>query len=125
MMLNAKEYKKEFENSSLRNVLKERDKIIDFMREFENNKIPAKYFEREISPEFVYFRYIEYLKEICDLIKVKMHETNKKNLRLSPFLAIEEVISKFDEEKQKEFFEDLKIKDKELYYQYLEWKMEW
>ena len=65
----------------------------------------------------------EYLKELCDLIKIRMEEKNQKTVRLSPFLAIEEVISKFDDEKQKEFFNDLKVKDPELYYKYLEWKV--
>lgn len=120
-MLNPKEYRNEFEDSSLRKVLQERDKIIDFMRAFENNQIPKKYFERELSPEFVYFRYIEYLKEICDLIKIKMHEKNQ-TVKASPFRAIEEVISKFDTAKREEFFEDLKIKDEELYNEYMEWK---
>ena len=53
-----------------------------------------------------------------------MNESHKA-VRLSPYRAIDEVMSKFDEEKQKEFLEDLKSKDKELYYKYLEWKMEW
>lgn len=52
-----------------------------------------------------------------------MNETNQKTVRLSPFLAIEEVISKFDDEKRKQFFDDLKDKDEELYYKYIEWKL--
>lgn len=121
-MLSPKEYRKEFEYASLKKVLQERDRIIDFMHDFENNKIPKKYFERNTSPELIYFTNIEYLKEICGLIKIKMHEKNRGTVRLTPFLAIEEVISKFDEEKQKQFFKDLKIKDPELYYKYMEWK---
>ena len=70
----------------------------------------------------VNFSNIDYLKEICDLIKIKTQKRDHKAVRLSPFLAIEEVISKFDDEKQKEFFDELKVKDKELYYGYIEWK---
>ena len=114
---------KDFESASLRKVLQERDRIIDFMHAFENNKIPKKYFERETSPELIYFTNIEYLKELCGLIKIKMREKNHKPVRLTPFLAIEEVIIKFDEEKRKHFFDDLKIKDPELYYKYMEWKL--
>ena len=123
MMLNPKDYRKEFEEASLKKILQERDRIIDFMHDFENNKIPKKYFERGPKPEIVYFTHLDYLKELCDLIKIRMEEKNNKTVRLSPFLAIEEVISKFDDEKQKEFFNDLKIKDPELYYKYLEWKV--
>ncbi len=125
MILNPKDYIKELEGSELKRILQERDKIIDFMHEFEQDKIPEKYYERDPSPETIYLTNIEYLKEICDLIKTKMDEKQPKNVRLSPYLAIEEVTSKFDDEKKRQFFEDLKAKDKELYYKYLEWKMEW
>lgn len=124
-MLTPHDYRKEYEASSLEQILHERDRIIDFMHDFENDKIPKKYYERDLSPESIYLRNVEYLKEICDLIKIKMNESNQKTVRLSPYRAIDQVISKFDEKKQKEFFEELKIKDKELYYKYLEWKMEW
>ena len=124
MMLSPEDYMKEFESASLKKVLQERDRIIDFMHDFEANKIPKKYFEHGPNPEFVYFTHLDYLKELCELIKIKMHEKNNKTVRLSPFLAIEDVISKFDDEKQKEFFNDLKAKDPELYYKYLEWKMD-
>ena len=125
MILNPKEYRKEFETASLEKILQERDRIIEFMHDFENDKIPKKYYERDPSPEVIYLTNTDYLKEICDLIKIKTNKKNHKAVRLSPYLAIEEVISKFDEEKKKQFFEELKIKDKELYYKYLEWKMEW
>ncbi len=123
MILNPKDYRKEFEAVDLKKILQERDRIIDFMHDFENKKLPKKYYERDPSPEKVYLTNLEYLKEICDLIKIRMNEKNQKTVRLSPFLAIDEVISKFDEEKQKEFFDDLKTKDPELYYKYLEWKV--
>ena len=42
--------------------------------------------------------------------------------KLAPFLAIEQILSKLDDEKQKYFLEDLKIKDEQLYYEYKEWK---
>lgn len=123
MMLSPKDYIKEFESASLKKILSERDRIIDFMHDFENNKLPKKYYERDPSPEVVYLTNVDYLKELCDLIKLKIHEKDHKTVRLSPFLAIEEVISKFDEEKTKHFFDDLKQKDPELYYKYIEWKM--
>lgn len=122
MILDPKNYRKEFEDSSLKKILQERDRIIEFMHAFEDNKLPKKYYERDPSPEVIYFSNIDYLKEICDLIKIKTQKRDHKAVRLSPFLAIEEVISKFDDEKQKEFFDELKVKDKELYYRYIEWK---
>jgi hypothetical protein len=123
MILDSKSYRKEFEYSSLEKVLQERDRIIKFMKDFENDELPEKYYERDPSPETIYLLNIDYLKEICDLIEAKLYEKDHKIVRLSPFLAIEEVISKFDEETKKEFFDDLKKKDPELYYQYIEWKV--
>lgn len=122
-MLHPRDYRKEFEAASLKKVLQERDRIVDFMHDFENGSLPKKYYERDPSPEVVYLTNIDYLKEICDLIKIKMQEkdSNPKDVRLSPFLAIEEVISKFDDEKRKQFLDDLKVKDEELYYKYIEW----
>lgn len=122
MLLDPKEYRKEFENESLKKILNERDRIIQFMHDFEDDKIPQKYYERDPSPDMIYYKYVSYLKEICDLIKIKIYKKDHKTVRLSPFLAIEEVISKFDDEKREHFFEDLKTKDAELYYRYLEWK---
>lgn len=125
MMLDPKDYRKELENASLKKILKERDRIIEFMHDFENNKLPKKYYERDPSPEVVYLTNLDYLKEICDLIKIKKDEidSDNKTVRLSPFMAIEEVISKFDDEQRKHFFEDLKVKDEDLYFRYMDWKM--
>lgn len=123
MILDPKSYRKEFEAASLEKVLQERDRIIEFMQDFENEKLPKKYFERDTSPEEVYITNIDYLKEICDLIKVKMPKKEEEpKLKVEPFIAIEGILSKFDEEKQKEFLEDLKEKDKLLYYEFMEWK---
>lgn len=122
-MLTPEDYRRELEDASLKKIFQERDRIVEFMHAFENDNIPKKYYERDPSPEVVYFTNVEYLKEICDLIEAKLYEKDHKIVRLSPFLAIEEVISKFDEETKKEFFDDLKKKDPELYYQYIEWKV--
>ena len=122
MILDSKSYRKEFEYSSLEKVLQERDRIIKFMKDFENDELPEKYYERDPSPETVYLLNIDYLKEICDLIKIKMQKKEDSKPKLAPFLAIEQVLSKLDDEKQKHFLEDLKIKDEQLYYEYKEWK---
>lgn len=123
MMLNPQDYRKEFEDASLKKILQERDRIIEFMHDFEKNKIPKKYYERDLTPEQVYFTNIDYLKEICDLIKIKTEDTHEEPVLLSPFLAIDEVVTKFDGERRKQFLEELKIKDPELYYKYIEWKV--
>lgn len=123
MMLNPKEYRQELESASLKKIFQERDRIVEFMHDFENDKIRKKYYDRDPSPEVVYLTNLKYLKEICDLIEIKLYEKDHKTIRLNPFLAIEEVISKFDEETKDEFFDDLKKKDADLYYRYLEWKV--
>ncbi len=113
MILDSKSYRKEFEYSSLEKVLQERDRIIKFMKDFENDELPEKYYERDPSPETIYLLNIDYLKEICDLIKIKMQKKEDPKPKLAPFLAIEQVLSKLDDEKQKHFLEDLKIKDEQ------------
>ena len=113
MILDSKSYRKEFEYSSLEKVLQERDRIIKFMKDFENDELPEKYYERDPSPETIYLLNIDYLKEICDLIKIKMQKKEDPKPKLAPFLAIEKILSKLDDEKQKHFLEDLKIKDEQ------------
>ena len=120
-MIDPKSYKKEFENESLDKVLQERDRITDFMKDFESGNLPEKYFERDPSPEVVYLTNALYLKEICDLIITKMSEKESKP-KIEPFLAIEEVLSKFDAKKQEKFLNDLRTKDTQLYDDYMEWK---
>ena len=121
MIMDSKSYRKEFEGESLDKILQERDRIVQFMRDYENDNLPSKYFERDTSPETVYFSNIGYLKEICDLIVIKMNETEPKP-KVAPFLAIEEVLSKFDDERQEQFLKDLKLKDSQLYDAFMEWK---
>ena len=122
-MMDSKTYRKEFENSSLDKLLQERDRIIEYMHDFENDKLPKKYYDRYTTPEMVYLSNLDYLKEICDLIKIRMYKKDDPKPKVKPFLAIEEVLSKFSDEKQKEFLEELKTKDKLLYYEFMEWKM--
>ena len=112
MMMDSKTYRKEFENSSLDKLLQERDRIIEYMHDFENDRLPKKYYDRYTSPETVYISNLEYLREICDLIKIRMYKKDDPKPKVEPFLAIDEVLSKFGEDKQKEFLEDLKTKDK-------------
>ncbi|WP_410320120.1 hypothetical protein [Methanobrevibacter sp.] len=125
MMLNPKDYRREFEAASLKKVLQERDRIVQFMQDYENHKLAKKYYERDPSPRVIYFANIEYLKEICDLIKIKTDEKDLKETSddSSPFITIERVISKFDDDKRRQFLDDLKVKDENLYYRYLEWKV--
>ena len=82
MMLNPKDYRREFEAASLKKVLQERDRIVQF------------------EP---------------------VSKKTKKDP--SPFRAIEKVISKFDEDRRRQFLDELKVKDEDLYYRYLEWKV--
>ena len=124
-MMDPKTYRREFQDESLNKILQERDRIIEFMHDFENHKLPKKYYERDPSPEEVYISNLGYLKEICDLIKIKMFEMENrpKVVETSPYRSIEDILSKFDDKKQKEFLEELKGKDPELYYKFMEWKM--
>ena len=121
-MMDSRSYRNEFEGESLDKILQERDRIVKFMKDFETHNLPSKYYERDTSPEEVYHSNILYLKEICDLIIIKMNQKDPKP-KAAPFLAIEEILSRLDESKHEEFLSDLKIKDSKLYEDFMEWKM--
>lgn len=120
MMINPESYRKGFEDKSLDDILHERDRIIDFMKDFKNGKLPLEYYMRDPSAEVVYLTNISYLKEICDLITIKIDELESKSV--VEFRIIDEMLSQLDKKEQDEFLDSLKTKDNKLYDDYMDWK---
>ena len=81
--LNPKDYRRELEAASLKKILQERDRIVQFMQGYENNRLAKKYYERDPSPKVIYLANTEYLKEICDLIKNLYPRKLKRTRHLS------------------------------------------
>ena len=124
MMIDPKSYRTQFENASFDELLSERDRIIEFMRDYENHNLPDEDYSSDPDPEVVYFSNMEYLREICDLIKIRMIDDGfyYKSCRIINCRSIDEELSKLDENEQKEFLEGLKNDDGKLYEEFLEWK---
>ena len=124
MMIDSKSYRTQFENASLDELLSERDRIIQFMHDYENHKLPDEDYSINPDPEVVYFSNMDYLTEICDLIKIRMRddEFHYKSCQIIICRKIDEELSELDENEQKEFLERLKNDDKKFYEEFLEWK---
>lgn len=71
MMIDQLTFKKEFENAPLDKIIKERDKIIREIRNYEKGKIPEEEYFIDPSPEVVYYCNNLYLAELCYLINEK------------------------------------------------------
>ena len=124
MMIDPKSYRSQFENASLEELLSQRDRIIEFMHDYENHNLPDEDFSMDPNPEVIYFSNIGYLTEICDLIKIRMtdDEFYHKSCQIIFCRSIDEDLSELDENKQKEFLEGLKNLDENLYETFMEWK---
>ena len=124
MMIDPKSYRRNFENASLDELLSERDKIIKFMQDYENHRLPLGDYLMDPSPEVRYSMKIRYLMEICNLIQIRMEKEDfhQKSHQILIYREIDEYLSGLDEEKQKEGLEKLGKDDKKLYDGFIEWK---
>ena len=123
-MIDPKGFRIEFENASLDELLSERDRIIKFMRKYENHELPEQDYSIDPNPEVRYFLNIEYLAEIFDLIKIRMREDDfyRKSSQILICRYIDKELSELDENEQKEFLEGLKNSNGKLYEEFMEWK---
>ena len=123
-MIDPESYRMGFENASLDELLIERDKLIEYMHKYENHDLPNDDYASNPDPEVVYFSCIEYLREICYLIKIKMKNEDfySKSCQIRTCCAIDEYLSALDEDKQEEELEILKNDDKKFYDAFMEWK---
>lgn len=123
MMIDPKGYRREYEDASLDELLKRRDRIIEFMRRYENHELPNDYFMRTPGPQTVYFMNMEYLSEINDLIRIRMLKEDfyKKASLINLYREFEIELSKFDEKRKNELLEKLKSDNREFHDGYVKW----
>lgn len=123
-MVNPKSYRSKYENAGLDELLSERDRLIKFMHKYENHKLPDAFYLVDPNPEVIYFSNMDYLTEICDLIKIRMRDDDfyYKSCQIIILRDIDSELSKLDLNEQKEALEKLKIDDKKLYDEFTEWK---
>lgn len=84
MMVSSSFYREKNENKSLKELIVEKNNLIDFINEYEQNKILSetpKFMEDDMvkpSPRTRYRMNLDYLKEIVDLIKEKENQENNE-----------------------------------------------
>lgn len=125
MMIDPKSFRMKFEDAGLDELLAKRDSIMEFMRDYENHTLPCGDYFIEPDPETIYLMNMEYLTEICDLIKIRMKKEDfyEKSFRIVSLKIVDDQLSKLDEDKQMEMLNELKKSDRELYDEFIEWKM--
>lgn len=71
MMIHPKSFREAFEDATLDEIIKERDKLIREIRRYEKGKLSLEELTMDPSPEVVYMMNNEYLAELCHLIHEK------------------------------------------------------
>ena len=74
MMIHPVKFKETFEDESLDEIIKERNKLIREIHRYEKGKIPLEDYCMDPSPEVIYMVNNEYLAELCYLIIEKKRE---------------------------------------------------
>lgn len=70
-MIDPKTFRNQYEDATLEEIIKERDKLIREIRRYEKGKIPKEDYMIDPSPEVVYYCNNLYLAELCHLINEK------------------------------------------------------
>ena len=124
MMIDPKGYRENFEESALDELICERDRLIEFMRKYERRELPDEYYGRCPNAQTKYELYMEYMKEIFDLIKIRMQKDDfhLESCRINTYRDIDREMSSFNQTQQKEFMDKMKSDFKELYDGYIQWK---
>lgn len=76
-MIDPVTFRKAFENSTQKEIIKERDKLIREIRRYEKGKIPEEDYCIDPSPKVVYRMNNLYLAELCHLIIEKDKEKDE------------------------------------------------
>ena len=74
MMISPDLYRDEKQTKTYEELIKEKDKLVKYIRDFEINKIPMDDYLMNPSPEVIYQCNLEYLSELCILIKEKFNK---------------------------------------------------
>ena len=79
MMISPDSYIDEFKSKNYKELIKEKDKLLKEISDFENNKIPAKEYNMNPSPDVIYQCNLLYLSKLCELIADKFNKEYEWN----------------------------------------------
>lgn len=74
MMISPDSYIDEFKSKNYKELIKEKDKLLKEISDFENNKIPAIEYNMNPSPDVIYQCNLLYLSKLCELIADKFNK---------------------------------------------------
>ena len=74
MMISPDTYAEMFADKSYAELIKERDELIESIRDFEKNSADEEAYMICPSPDVIYQMNLEYLSELCRLIREKYRE---------------------------------------------------
>lgn len=124
MMIDSEAYRQRFEDSSLDELLDERESLLEFMRRYEGGDLPLELFSTTPSVQTRYFMYMEYMKELLDLIRIRMEKDDFhfKICKINSYRYFDDMIEKMDDDAKSDIMAQLKEMDGEFYDEYMEWK---
>ena len=79
MMISPESYIDELKNKTYKELLKEKDKLLKEISDFENNKIVDEEYNINPSPDVIYQCNLLYLSKLCELIADKFNKEYEWN----------------------------------------------
>ena len=79
MMISPETYIDELKNKTYKELLKEKDKLLKEISDFENNKIADEEYNINPSPDVIYQCNLLYLSRLCELIADKFNKEYEWN----------------------------------------------
>lgn len=79
MMISPETYIDELKNKTYKELIKEKDKLLKEISDFENNKIVDEEYNINPSPDVIYQCNLLYLSKLCELIADKFNKEYEWN----------------------------------------------
>ena len=79
MMISPETYIDELKNKTYKELIKEKDKLLKEISDFENNKIADEEYNINPSPDVIYQCNLLYLSKLCELIADKFNKEYEWN----------------------------------------------
>ena len=79
MMISPDSYIDEFKSKNYKELIKEKDKLLKEISDFENNKIADEEYNINPSPDVIYQCNLLYLSKLCELIADKFNKEYEWN----------------------------------------------
>ena len=79
MMISPESYNDELKNKNYKELIKEKNKLLKEISDFENNKIADEEYNINPSPDVIYQCNLLYLSKLCELIADKFNKEYEWN----------------------------------------------